>query len=46
MTNKSGLGTMDASSLQAAAEVYRKLGMVSRPLRVADVVAADLLPGR
>ncbi len=46
VTNKAGLGTMDVASLQAAAEVYRKLGMVSRPLRMADVVATDLLPGR
>ncbi len=46
LTHKSGLGAMDVASLQAAADIYRKLGMVQRPLRMADVVAADLLPGR
>ena len=46
LTQRSGLGAMDLPSLQAAADIYRKLGMVQRPLRMADVVAADLLPGR
>lgn len=46
LTQRNGLGAMDVNSLQAAADVYRKLGMVQRPLRMADVVAADLLPGR
>ena len=46
LTHKSGLGALDVASLQAAADVYRKLGMVQQPIRMADVVAADLLPGR
>ncbi len=46
LTQRSGLGAMDLPSLQAAADIYRKLGMVQRPLRMADVVATDLLPGR
>lgn len=46
LTQRNGLGAMDLPSLQAAADIYRKLGMVQRPLRMADVVATDLLPGR
>jgi len=46
LTQKYGLGAMDLGSLQAAADTYRKLGLIERPLKVADVVSADLLPGR
>ncbi|MEY4711521.1 MAG: hypothetical protein RIS88_971 [Pseudomonadota bacterium] len=45
LTQRLGLGAMDLASLQAAAEAYRKLGLVERPIRMADVVASDLLPG-
>ncbi|MBL0421994.1 ABC transporter substrate-binding protein [Ramlibacter sp. AW1] len=46
LTTRQGLGTMDLASLQAAADAYRELGLVQRPLRMAEVVASDLLPGR
>ena len=46
LTRDKGLGALDAASLQKAADVYRQLGLVQRPLDMAQVVAADLLPGR
>lgn len=46
LTQKSGLGTLDLPSLQAAADAYRRLGLVEKPIRVRDVVATDLLPVR
>ena len=46
LTQRQGLGALDLASLQQAADVYRKLGMIEKNLRMADVVAADLLPGR
>ncbi len=46
LTQRLGLGAMDVASLQQAADVYRKLGLIQKPLRMADVVAGDLLPGR
>jgi NitT/TauT family transport system substrate-binding protein len=46
LTTRQGLGALDLASLQQAADVYRKLGMIEKPLRMAEVVATDLLPGR
>lgn len=46
LTRRQGLGAIDVASLQAAADAYRKLGLVSKPLDVARVVSQDLLPGR
>ena len=46
LTRRSGLGTMDVASLQAAADTYRKLGLIARPLDVSRIVSQDLLPGR
>jgi NitT/TauT family transport system substrate-binding protein len=46
LTRREGLGALDVASLQAAADTYRKLGLISKPLDVAKLVAADLLPGR
>jgi NitT/TauT family transport system substrate-binding protein len=46
LTRRNGLGTMDVASLQAAADTYRKLGLVQKPIDVAKVVSQDLLPGR
>ncbi len=46
LTQRLGLGAMDVPSLQAAADAYRKLGLIERPIRMADVVASDLLPGK
>jgi NitT/TauT family transport system substrate-binding protein len=44
LTRKNGLGALDVASLQAAAETYRKLGLVSKRLDVGKVVSQDLLP--
>ena len=46
LTTRQGLGALDLASLQQAADVYRKLGMIDKPLRMTEVVATDLLPGR
>jgi len=46
LTHRLGLGAMDLPSLQAAADVYQKLGLIERTIRMADVVASDLLPGK
>ena len=45
-TQKNGLGAFDLDSLQKAADAYRKLGLVQHDIKVSDVVAQDLLPGR
>ena len=45
LTRKQGLGAIDVKALQAAADTYRKLGLVQKPIDVAQVVAHDLLPG-
>jgi NitT/TauT family transport system substrate-binding protein len=45
-TQKSGLGAFDLASLQKAADAYRKLGIIQRDIKVADVVSQDLLPGK
>lgn len=44
LTRAKGLGAIDTAALQAAADVYRKLGLVQRPLDVRQVVSQDLLP--
>ncbi|MDB5911646.1 MAG: putative type nitrate/sulfonate/bicarbonate transport system, periplasmic component [Ramlibacter sp.] len=46
LTRRHGLGAMDVPSLQAAADAYRKLGLLQRPIDVSRVVTQDLLPGR
>jgi NitT/TauT family transport system substrate-binding protein len=46
LTRAHGLGAMDVASLQAAADTYRKLGLVDQPIDVRKVVSQDLLPGR
>jgi NitT/TauT family transport system substrate-binding protein len=45
LTRKNGLGALDVASLQAAAETYRKLGLLHKPIDVSKVVSQDLLPG-
>jgi NitT/TauT family transport system substrate-binding protein len=45
-TDKHGLGAFDMASLQKAADAYRKLGLVQRELKMAEVVSQDLLPGK
>jgi NitT/TauT family transport system substrate-binding protein len=44
LTTKQGLGTMDVASLQAAADTYRKLGLVQNRIDVARFVSNELLP--
>ena len=44
LTRKSGLGAFDLESLQKAADAYRKLGLIEHPIKVSDVVSAELLP--
>jgi NitT/TauT family transport system substrate-binding protein len=46
LTRRNGLGAMDVASLQAAADTYRKLGLVQKSIDVSKVVSQDLLPGR
>ena len=43
LTQKSGLGSMNAASLQRAADVYRALGMIQKPLDMASVIDPSLL---
>lgn len=45
LTQKHGLGTIDVASLQKAADAYRKLGLVQKPVDVKQYVSNDLLPG-
>lgn len=45
LTRRNGLGAIDVKTLQAAADAYRKLGIVSKPIDVSQVVSQDLLPG-
>ena len=45
LTRRRGLGALDVASLQKAADVYRKLGLIQQPIDVAKVVSQDLLPG-
>ncbi|HET8745797.1 MAG TPA: ABC transporter substrate-binding protein [Ramlibacter sp.] len=46
LTKRNGLGALDVTSLQAAADTYRKLGLLQKPLDAGKVVSQDLLPGR
>lgn len=45
LTREQGLGTLNLDTLQAAADAYFKLGLISRPLTIRDAVALDVLPG-
>lgn len=46
LTRRQGLGAMDLASLQKAADAYRQLGLIQNPIKVAEVVSQELLPGR
>lgn len=46
LTQQRGLGALDVDTLQRGAQVYRQLGLITRDLRMSDVVSQDLLPGR
>lgn len=45
LTREHGLGTLNPETLQAAADAYFKLGLISRPIVISEVVATDLLQG-
>ena len=44
LTRREGLGTLDLPMLQRGIEAYRAIGVLKRPVEVADIVATDLLP--
>ncbi len=46
LTRRQGLGAMDLASLQKAADAYRQLGLIQNPIKVAEFVSQELLPGR
>lgn len=46
LTRSQGLGTLDLGSLQAAADAYHQLGLISSKIEISGVIATDLLAGR
>ena len=46
LTQKQGLGALDVPSLQKGADVYRKVGLLQRELKISDHVSSELLPAR
>lgn len=46
LTQQKGLGTLDTVSLQKGADVYRKVGLLQRELKISDHVSGELLPAR
>ena len=46
LTRRQGLGAIDLASLQQAADAYRQLGLIRNPIKVAEFVSQELLPGR
>ena len=44
VTQARGLGALDMAMFQKAADSYKKLGMIQREIKAADVVMTDLLP--
>jgi NitT/TauT family transport system substrate-binding protein len=44
ITQARGLGALDLPMFQKAADSYKKLGMIQREIRAADVIMQDLLP--
>lgn len=45
LTRREGPGTMDITSLQKAADVYKQLGLIERAIDMRQVIAGDLLSG-
>ena len=43
-TEERGLGTFDMDMLQAAADTYRRLGLVENPLNMKNIVTEELIP--
>jgi NitT/TauT family transport system substrate-binding protein len=46
LTQAQGLGRFDMVSLQKAADTYKQLGIMSRDIKVSDVVSQDLIPAK
>ena len=46
LTQQKGLGAIDVEALQKGADVWKKIGLIQRDLKMRDVVSSDLLPGR
>ena len=46
LTQAQGLGRFDMVSLQKAADTYKQLGIISRDIKVSDVVSQDLIPAK
>lgn len=46
LTQRQGLGAIDVEALQKGADAWRQIGLIQRELKMRDVVASDLLPGR
>jgi len=46
LTQKQGLGAIDVQMLQKGAEAWKKIGLIQRELKMAEVVSPDLLPGK
>jgi NitT/TauT family transport system substrate-binding protein len=46
LTQKLGLGALDVEALQKAALVYKATGVIHRDVKMSDLVAQDLLPGK
>ena len=46
LTQRKGLGAIDVDMLQKGADAWKRIGLVQRELRMADVVSQDLLPGK
>lgn len=44
LTQKQGLGAIDVQMLQKGADAWKKIGLIQRELKMAEVVSPDLLP--
>jgi NitT/TauT family transport system substrate-binding protein len=46
LTQKAGLGAIDVEAFQKAALAYKAIGVVQRDLKMSEILAPDLLPGK
>lgn len=46
LTQQKGLGAIDVETLQKGADAWKKIGLIQRELKMSEVVATDLLPGK
>jgi NitT/TauT family transport system substrate-binding protein len=46
LTQQKGLGAIDVEALQKGADAWKKIGLIQRELKMSEVVATDLLPGK